>query len=230
MVKLRIVITLGLLICGTALWGEVFTLKPGGGGFAGFDPLSVPTEVWNEPIQLNGYQSELSIEIFHNTMQDLIFHFKRQYPNAVFKMVNGVCVAEIKIKGEKFRCMMLEQDRLILFFKMRVPHKLPNPSWPRALPDIPNATPVLCTEFPNRKTVSMQFSMSGTVEHNNAAVARSLQAKGWLPVSSSERMQQEQGGSVYLSQDGSQMLIVGLQSNFNNTQSVGSMILNKLKK
>lgn len=192
-------------------------------------PLTAPVQVWDEPITLNGYETRLTLNLYKNSLVDFLVEMRRKYPEMTCGIHDGVMVLDLTQNQQRKRYLITEQNDALLSFEMILPLHLPPPQWHPNIPMISSATPILETTFPERGTLSMQFTTHGNPGMNAEMFATSLESSGWIktaPVTSSSLLS---AGGLFLSADGERLLAFSMSSSRNQSGTQGVILINRIK-
>lgn len=209
--------------------GAVFSLKPGRTG-GGSRFLSEMRQIWDEPMMLNGFQTRLTISMTENSVADLLAELRIRYPNLKTREGEGGVVVEIPAAEGITRLLLMRMGGVTLQFSTRLPKQLPSALWPRGLPQLAGAQARVVTEFPERGTVSVQFTMSGRAADNLALAVGQCQSAGWHDIAASPSEDGSHGGTMMMSEDGGSLIALGFTAVPGDNSVSGAMVGMRLRK
>ena len=99
--------------------------------------------------------------------------------------------------------------------------------WPSELPLPPGAVPVTVMKFPARKSVYGTFKSPYDKQAVLPDLVKALQTDGWE--STGEAASSAASGDIFLKNDGSEMMIIGIMQGEEATSSRGTLYLRRLK-
>lgn len=230
-----------LLFLSLELFGDVFSLWPfhGGGGHSASSGESVtgildPKKLWDENVVINGHSMTMGVSLVDLSLKDALHLLRGKYPDVPVAVNSNSVLMEVPLNNEmRRRIFLVAFDGIssILQFTMDIPknniRKAP-PQWPPELPLPPGAKPLTVMRFPARKSWYGMFSSpfgKGLVVRD---LSENLRAGGWESAGR-ESEAPFASGDVFLSRDGSRLMIIGVQEQKGTDSSFGTIYLRDLK-
>lgn len=168
------------------LWGEVFSLLPGGG----LNPNEISTllgsrKVLEEPVIINGIELTQKIRVNNKKLRDILENIRKSYPQAKLAMNQDMLMLELKLDSEKRRKILFSRvggaKYSLVEFSIDLPYKIPkNFKWPSELPLPFSSKPLLYVNYPLRKTWYGKFETHLRPYQAFAGLRAHLKSKGWM--------------------------------------------------
>ena len=211
----KLLFSLSLLCAPLFLSAEVFSLWPfSGSGGIGMEEATRPAPLWTEKVIVNGRSLELTVSLNRNPLDVCRRNLRKLYPNASFaENANSLLVEHPLKNGLRRRLYLLAIDGVypVISFSMDLPPSgMKVSEWPSEFPLSPGSTPVMTMRFPSRNAVYGAFTSKFNIRETLPSLAASLQSMGWSSVSGEHLNPADGSGDIFLRNDSSSMLIIGL--------------------
>lgn len=178
------------------------------------------SKFWQEKIQVNGTELTLDISLVETSLKELQANLSKHFSGRKDVFIGGnsnsILLQEIQKDGSLKRQYYLELSGIhpVLLFEMIIPpgrRKHSAEDWPAELPLVNGAENMTSMKFPVRNAVYGAFSlkeklMPQTVEE----MTNHLEAMGWQKVSREADNVFEGTGEVFLTEDSSKLMILGV--------------------
>lgn len=175
---------------------------------------------WQEKIVVNGTELMLDISLVETPLKELQVNLSKFFSGRKDVFIGGnsnsILLQEIQKDGSLKRQYYLELSGIhpVLLFEMIIPpgrRKYSEEDWPSELPFVHGAENMTSMKFPVRNAVYGAFSlkeklMPQTVEE----MTNHLEAMGWQKVSREADNVFEGTGEVFLTEDSSKLMILGV--------------------
>ncbi len=198
----RLLITLlAFALCLDAA-ADVYLLGPGGGSTGARSSAELTSilgtrKIFEEPVVVNGLSLRLSVSLVNDTLSGCLAILRRNFPNAFFQVNNdGIQVREKKGKGSvRLLLVKMGEQYPAIQFSLEVPGKIPTKfDWPKELPLIPGAEPLMYMFFPERGTLYGCFSSELEPSVALGKFSSSAQSEGWSAASPGAMAVEKNGG------------------------------------
>lgn len=179
-----------------------------------------PSKFWQEKILVNGTELQLEISLVETRLKDL-----RQMFSKIFKgrdnvfmggNSNSILLQEVQKNGSLKRQFYLELSGIqpVLLFEMELPPGMKKASadnWPAELPFVFSAENPTSMKFPARDATFGAYSLKEMLlPQALGEMTNQLQAMGWEKVSREADNVFEGSGEIFLKDNASKLLILGV--------------------
>ncbi len=182
---MRHTIILQLLLASVALRAEVFLLGPGSGSPSSPGVALAPTELWSEPVIVNGARNNLKVSLLGTDLAKSFKLLREKYPMAKFAFNAESLLFEVLDGDIRRRVFLVECGKPpypVMQFSMDFGEIPENFKWPASLPSAPDCTPLQTMEFPERSAFFGSFQSNFPSKTVLSSVHSALLAEGWQPL------------------------------------------------
>jgi len=190
-------------------------------------------KLWDEPVEINGINLNLTLSIIDTEMMELIARMKKMKPAPRIHPGPDYVLIIIPLKNGMVRKILLVQlapGTPSMLFTMETPEKIPSTfTWPQALPLPSGAETVNYMYFPERNSYFGSFM----VDANNSSLASndikaSLESSGWKALGQ-QRGEAETEGDVFVRDNPPGMAISAFSPENKDGKSRGSIYMRPIK-
>lgn len=179
-----------------------------------------PSKFWQETIEVNGTKLQLEISLVETRLKDLRQQFSKLFNGRKDVFMGGnsnsILLQEIQKDGKLKRQFYLELSGIqpVLLFEMVLPpglKKVSEEDWPAELPFIYGAVNPTSMKFPARGATYGAYSLKEMLMPQALGeVVNQLEAMGWEKVSREADNVFEGTGEIFLKDNASKLLILGI--------------------
>ncbi|HPN83931.1 MAG TPA: hypothetical protein PK821_01215 [Victivallales bacterium] len=215
------------------LGAEVFLLGPGSDGAISPSSAINPTDLWTEPVLINGARASLKISLQKASLAESLNILKSLYPNSKFASNSESVLFDISEGKTKRRIYLVECGKdpyPVMQFYMEFNELPKNFIWPASLPIAPDSTPIHTMEFPDRKSIYGKFKTSFPAKENLSSINSFLLTEGWTAITR-EAAKAQLGSSdneFYIRHNPTEIMSVSVQE-LDDGGSVASVYRKKLE-
>ncbi len=183
------------------------------------EKAGLPQKFWNEEVRVNGMNLCLEIFLIEGKLKNLAESLRTTLPKNALVMGNSnsyfVQIPREDGTQERICYISLTAVRPMLKFRIVLPKdrkKADESVWPANFPLSPGAYDLTIMEFPVRQSQFGSFRLKGaTVPQVLGEVSSGLKSLGWSPVSREADNVFEGAGEVFMKNNPSSILILGIQ-------------------
>lgn len=210
----------------TPLWAIVYDLAPQRNGRPLLNPFPATEQLWNERMVINGFASDLTLDVSSHSATDLLAELIRLDPKTTYTSTGGniLAISDQGAYEKRYLIICLSNETSTLRFSLLRPKKISSPTWPKGLPRIAGVTLKNSFVFPSRGTAAVEFLIPQSAQFAFESFLDQIEAQNCHTISASHD-EDRQGASALLYQNATRSLLGFALSDLPDGGSQGVMVL-----